>query len=169
MAKKRGGVPITADNLKSMALRVIAAVNYDSSLERVRDVLAACETWSQEIINKGSNGDENVVHAKTLLRRVSDAKTLLRTSNPERAMAIMFDIGMLAQWLRVRIDVPAENRIAMTLTEAARRLGYTRSRKQDDAGRKQVEREIAAGILNARRLSARSRKWWFDRRQIPAG
>ncbi len=67
-------------------------------------------------------------------------------------------------------EEPAEHQVALSLTEAARQLGYVTDQivegtSDADAGRKRVERLIAAGLLDAQRIPGCNR-WWFDRRQL---
>jgi hypothetical protein len=64
---------------------------------------------------------------------------------------------------RGRASIPPEHRSKpMTLTAAAKKLGYSTSRKTNDAGRQQVQRDIVSGALHVQRVSATGKKYWFD-------
>jgi hypothetical protein len=64
-------------------------------------------------------------------------------------------------------EIPLEFRTqAMTFAECGFQRGYSTNHKDRDAGRKQVAREVKAGILRAQKANPSGYKWWFDKRQF---
>src|SRR5262245_56345778 len=159
---------LTVDALRKIAPQIVRAVKYDHSRERAADILAACDELIASIaMQNGEAKSERAKFATLLARRVDDAKVLMRTTDPAAALAIMFDIGRIAQHLQLHVGIPDNQRTtAMSLTEAAKRWGYATGKRDADAGRKQMERAIKSGVIRA--VKATDRKWWFDKRQMPS-